>query len=79
VRNFILVRHQDPTDISGTGVVAEGVEFTNGKVCMVWLTRPAYSLVIHESIFEVEKVHGHNGSTTIQWLDFSKHLAEQQR
>jgi hypothetical protein len=78
LRNFVLVRHQDLTGVSGTGIVAEGVEFTNGKVCMVWLTRPAQSLVIHENIVEVEVVHGHNGATTIQWLDQEEKADENQ-
>lgn len=36
---------------------------------MIWLTRQAHSVVIHENITEVETIHGHNGATTIQWLD----------
>ena len=69
MRNFVLVRHHDHTGVSGTGIVAEGVEFTNGRVCMIWLTRQVHSLVIHDNISEVEAIHGHNGATTIHWLD----------
>jgi len=78
LRKFVLVRHHDHTGVSGTGIVAEGVEFTNGRVCMIWLTRQAHSVVIHENIAEVETIHGHNGATTIQWLDGDEKKHENQ-
>ena len=78
MRKFVLVRHHDVTGVSGTGIVAEGVEFTNGRVCMIWLTRQAHSVVIHENIAEVETIHGHNGATTIQWLDGDEKKHENQ-
>lgn len=69
MRNFHLVRLYDISGVSGPGVVAEGVEFADGRVCMCWLTRQARSLVIHANIADVEEIHGHNGATVIQWLD----------
>ena len=43
MRHFYLDRHEDATGISGTGVVAQGVEFDNGKVALTWLTGRAMS------------------------------------
>jgi hypothetical protein len=69
LRKFVLVRHQDVSGVSGTGIVAEGVQFSDGRVCMCWLTRQARSMVIHQSILELESIHGHNGATTVRWLE----------
>ena len=30
MRAFVLRRHKDETGVSGTGIAAEGVEFSNG-------------------------------------------------
>lgn len=68
MRTFKLVRDTDVTGVSGTGVVAEGVEFSDGTVAMRWCTEWPTSVVFHERGVEaVEKVHGHGGSTRIVW------------
>jgi hypothetical protein len=74
VRTFRLVRHQDITGISGTGVVAEGVEFTDGTVVLRWLkagtTRPDHvkpTTVLHDDVDSVLGLHSHNGATQIEW------------
>jgi hypothetical protein len=64
MKTFKLVRDEDVTGISGTGVVAEGVEFTNGKVAMSWLTEHT-STTVFDGLHDVELIHGHNGSTRI--------------
>jgi hypothetical protein len=70
VRRFVLDRLEDVTGVSGTGVVAEGVEFTDGVVCLHWQGVWPSSIVHYERGMEaVESVHGHNGSTVIRWLD----------
>lgn len=72
-RLFLLQRDEDVTGISGTGVVAEGVEFSDGVVALRWLV-PAgnpgsgnpTSVVFHDNgMASVEKIHGHGGSTRI--------------
>lgn len=74
-RLFNLVREQDVTGISGTGIVAEGVQFSDGTTVLRWLkagtARPDKvkpTTVIHESVESVEALHGHNGATRIVWL-----------
>lgn len=64
MRKFLLVRMEDTTGVSGTGVVAEGVEFSNGTISLTWMT-PYRVYANFESIKAVEHVHGHNGKTTI--------------
>jgi hypothetical protein len=74
VRTFRLIRDADPSGISGTGSVAEGVEFDDGTVAMRWegpiqrdwgLIEP--TTVLHPNIANVENLHGHNGQTHIEW------------
>lgn len=69
-RRFVLQRHEDRTGVSGTGVVAEGVEFSNGVVALHWTSEFPTSVVFHHRGMEsVEMVHGHSGATEIVWLD----------
>jgi hypothetical protein len=67
-RRFDLIRFEDETNISGTGRVAEGVQFSNGKCVMSWTTDVS-SVVVYESIEDVEYIHGHQGKTVIKWID----------
>lgn len=69
-RRFELHRNEDVTGVSGTGVVAEGVEFTDGVVALRWRSAWPTSVVFHDKgMAAVEAVHGHSGSTQIVWLD----------
>jgi hypothetical protein len=74
-RTFILYRDQDITGISGTGPVADGVEFPDGTTVVRWrdLGGPAAergvrpTTVVFESIDAVDALHGHGGATRIVW------------
>lgn len=66
MRVFELWRELDYTGISGTGKVAEGVEFTDGKVCIHWCGERAHSTVVWDSLADAEDVHLHSG-TRIEW------------
>lgn len=68
MKTFKLLRHEDITGISGTGVVAEGVEFSKGHVVVAWLSDKP-SIVIHENIENVLAIHGHGGKTELIWND----------
>lgn len=63
---FKLNRKQDVTGVSGTGIVAEGVIFKSGKVCLCW-NGDISSIVIYDTIECVKKIHCHNGSTFIEY------------
>lgn len=69
MRRFRLFRHEDETGISGDGVVAEGVEFSDGTVALRWCTGEHNSTVIWNKIESVEAIHGHNGKTEVVWID----------
>lgn len=69
-RAFVLERDVDRTGVSGTGVVAEGVEFGDGTVALRWRGRWPTSVVFHDlGIASVEAVHGHDGATRIVWCE----------
>lgn len=68
MRRFELHRDIDVSGISGTGVVAEGVEFSDGTCVIRWCTGRA-STVIWSSIADVEAIHGHGGATRIVWVE----------
>jgi hypothetical protein len=61
---FDLMRSHDGSGVSGSGRVAEGFEFENGKVVMCWLGAMA-SINMYESIDHVKAIHGHGGSTEV--------------
>lgn len=68
MRRFHLERDVDETGISGTGRVAEGVEFTDGRVVLRWLSDVA-STVTYDALADVDKIHGHGGKTSIVFVD----------
>ena len=61
MRPFVLVRDEDPTGISGTGVVAEGIEFSDGVVVLRWCVGENRSTVVWASIDAVRAIHGYDG------------------
>lgn len=68
MRRFQLHRDHDVSGVSGIGVVAEGVEFTDGTCVVRWLS-DRRSTVVWGSIGDVQAIHGHGGATRIVWTD----------
>jgi hypothetical protein len=69
---FRVVRDQDISGISGTGVVAEGVQFSDGWVVTHWLDQapmwePKTDVWHHKGTGPITKIHGHGGATRIVW------------
>ncbi len=67
-KKFILSRSEDECKVSGTGIVAEGIQFSSGRCVISWVTATP-SIAIYENIGDVEIVHGHRGKTLIKWID----------
>ena len=61
---FYLNRLEDESGVSGTGRVAQGFIFDNGKVCLTWLSEHP-SVTIYDNIGEVHAIHGHQGKTEV--------------
>lgn len=71
MRIFYLNRIKDISGMSGTGRVADGIEFGDGHVALRWNTNTA-STEIWDSIAQVEQIHGHEGATEIVFLEDDK-------
>lgn len=69
-RRFELHRDVDDTGVSGTGLVAEAIELSDGTVALRWTSEWPTSVVFHDRGLDGgEAVHGHGGRTRIVWLD----------
>ena len=68
IRTFVVVRKEDVSGVSGTGIIAEGALFSNGKVVVNWISMHKILEVV-DSVAEWQAVHGHEGKTVILWDD----------
>lgn len=68
MRRFILRRNKDDTGTSGVGVVAEGVEFSNGQVSIHWISQ-LESVNVYANAKVLNALHGHGGNTVVEWID----------
>ena len=64
MKMFYLKRGEDESGVSGTGRVAQGFVFDNGKVAVTWLSEHP-SVTVYDSIGEVTAIHGHGGKTEL--------------
>jgi hypothetical protein len=71
LRTFVLERVEDVSGTSGTGIVAEGVEFSNGQVAIHWISQ-LESVNVYANVKVLDALHGHDGRTTVRWLDGAK-------
>lgn len=68
MRLFELHRDIDSSGVSGTGVVAQGVEFDSGQCAMTWLTE-WNSVAVYPDITTLEAIHGHGGNTRVVYVE----------
>lgn len=68
MRTFVLERDEDVSGVSGTGAVAEGVMFSDGRVALRW-RGPRASTVLWDSVDTMTTIHGHGGLTRVVWHD----------
>jgi hypothetical protein len=68
MRRFRLIRSEDVSGVSGTGAVAEGVAFSSGKVALSWRS-DVPTVTVYDAIADLERIHGHEGRTRIEWVD----------
>ena len=81
MKYFILKRFEDETGISGIGIIAEGIIWSDGTVAYRWLSDIA-TTVIADNIEIVKTLHGHDGKTKLYvvqtYLDFPKYEANKE-
>ena len=61
---FYLQRKEDESGVSGTGRIAQGIVFDNGKVALTWLSDHP-SVTVYDNVGEVRAIHGHEGKTEL--------------
>lgn len=67
MRRFRLVRDTDVSGVSGTGVVAHGWVLPGGPVLLTWPGHWRTWTVHVRGLASVEAIHGHGGSTRIEF------------
>lgn len=67
-RRFFLHRVEDPTGVSGTGIVALGAVLPDGSAMMRWTTSKA-STVLWDNLDDLKAVHCHGGMTHLVFID----------
>jgi hypothetical protein len=67
-RRFELVRYEDVSGVSGTGTVADGIQFPDGQVVLSWRGKH-HCISVWPNVGEVEAIHGHEGKTVVRWID----------
>lgn len=75
MRTFTLVRKEDFSGVSGTGEVAKGVQFDNGKCVMCWDTATS-SIAVYENVEELISIHGHEGRTVVVFDDTGETVSD---
>ncbi|MGW0012549.1 hypothetical protein ACWDVX_22740 [Streptomyces tendae] len=68
-RRFVLRRRTDVSGISGTGDIADGVQWPDGTASLRWRGPHPKADFCDRGIDTAEFVHGHGGATEIVWLD----------
>jgi hypothetical protein len=71
MRLFELHRDHDVSGVSGVGIVAEGVQFSDGTCVIRWCTERGSTVVWH-SIDDVKAIHGHGGATRVVWVEANR-------
>jgi hypothetical protein len=69
-KRFRFKRSKDVSGVSGTGYVAEGVQFSNGAVTISWqVPGKPNSTTNYRNVATAMEIHGHEGGTVIEWID----------
>lgn len=65
---FCLNRRIDHSGVSGTGIVAEGVVFSDRTCALRFLTKNR-STAVYATLEDLMEIHGHAGDTELIWLN----------
>ncbi|UQN08609.1 hypothetical protein [Deinococcus sp. QL22] len=68
MQRFQLIRTEDVSGCSGTGIVAEGVIFSDRTAVLRWVVAPC-STGFYASIDDLIFSHAHEGRTTVEVID----------
>lgn len=69
-RTFKVIRDEDVSGVSGTGVILEGVRFSDSHVAIHWInSKYPWTTPVPEGIEALLEIHGHDGKTRLVWDD----------
>lgn len=67
IRVGVLLRHEDESGVSGTGIVADIVEYPDGWCVAHWRSNtPSTNIYPNEKALSA--VHSHGGKTEVVWI-----------
>ncbi|MEV6341233.1 hypothetical protein AB0M12_41750 [Nocardia vinacea] len=73
VRVFVLYRIEDVTGYSGIGVVANGIEWPDGRATIRWcVPEKPQSTTDFDSMQDLVDIHGHDGATHVVYVDLAR-------
>lgn len=72
LRRFVIVRDKDPSGVTGTGTVADGVAWPDGWLAVQWHRSASTVPALFQSMAHLLAIHGHHGATHIRWVDREK-------
>ncbi len=64
MRVYQLVREEDVSGVSGTGVIAEVVELHDGQCVISWFGQH-HTLEVTPHLQDIIDIHGHEGKTKL--------------
>ncbi len=68
-RLFVLVRDRDPSGVSGTGIVAEGTQWSDGSASLRWPGRFPSVVFWQGGVDHIRSVHGHGDATKVRFVE----------
>lgn len=68
-KRYVVKRYDDVSGVSGTGVVCEVAEFSDGHAALHWLGRWPLTTPHPDGIESIEAIHGHEGKTRVVPID----------
>lgn len=66
-RLFHMIRTADISGVSGTGIVAIGTQYPNGKCTISWLDELS-CIGVYDTLDQLIAIHGHEGRTTVSFI-----------
>ena len=67
MKPFKLKRKIDTTGLSKIGIVAEGINFSDGVCVLHWIVGEVHSTTIFKDINEVKKINCHGGDSVLEF------------
>ena len=75
MKTFKVIRNNDESGISGTGVILEGAIYSNGKVVVYWLGKNYNSFGIYDHFYAFHFIHIRSHPTNDTEIHFNEKIA----